>query len=541
MPKEGNQGIDSAQANKPINPEVLYRKDELGLVLKLKKAEELGLEMTRGDNIETIIKEAEALGTIKEIAIDGNRSLMIFTTVAASAHTPYVCQYQVFKDIWFKMTKKTGYQPSSDKPLLAVKDEGNAFIPLHLITWACVKTKNDQGKDVYHELDIFDLVGQGRRYDKERDFTLADLDEAAREKILSAFWEEIERRMVVHNGILSEMYQKDVLPRISTAITSSGLPENLKTGLIELFKKPGFPDNTVPIGHYSRYQQDKLGRGPQSVPAFHSHSAMYFLPEKIWDFIKQLPDKTDQEKDELFNQVLEIINPALGGGEVKWLAELAEEDEKIKKRVPELMMKQVDPYSTAIFIAGRFFIKEKIENLCQDLGDTNVELFFHHTNDERKGDMRFAEGLKIEIKGDGREQRLVHLLTRVNQALKDIYQLWFLSLKAVSYKLRNYKVYQEFLGYLSDLGVDDHRIYDLIDRIIPVGGDLYMRPDKIYAEFARRQLKGEIKKDEMIYNIPGIFSAIITIEFTDNQINVYFGPVANKGGAEQSGGNPVIR
>lgn len=522
-------------------------KYNLGLATHLKIPEDLGLQIRRTDSIEGIVEEARALGTIKEIEIDERRCLMVFTTVAAAAHTPYVCPYYVFEQVWREKASISNYQSPPNQDLLALKDgkdKNEVSVPLHFITWACVKTKGENNDEVYQELDIFDLVGQGTRYDKEREFALSNLDKDKRESILSSFWQEIERRMVAHDQILRDLYEKGVYPMIRGEIENpNNLTDDFKEKLEALFYDPGLPDHTIPIGHYSQWKKDKLGRGPQSHPSFHSHSVIFFIPEKIWDKINEI-QISDDEKKELFNRILAVVNRVLVGGESAWLADLAENNPEIRGKVPELMMKQIDPYSTIFFrAAAESYLLSELESILSEKGiiRDSMKVFIHHTTEKRMGDTRFAEGVKLTItKAD-----LPKFLSGFNQYLNELYQIWEIVKKIVGLKKGDNQVEKnKLLEELEKQFQLPKKLLRLISFIQPVGGTLYdlrVPEFQCFKDFAQKELKGD--GDYLGYNIPGVPGFGVTINFKDDKIvEITIGPLLSKKGiGEQVSGTHLIR
>ena len=169
------------------------------------------------------------------------------------------------------------------------------------------------------------------------------------------------------------------------------IDEQLKKELLEVFSNDeGLVDHGLPVGYYNNWREDSLGRGPQSNPNFHFHSAVYFFPEKIWEIIGKY---NIQDKDSLFSEIIDKINQILAGG-VDFFNKIVNQNSSIQEKIPEIMMKQIDPYSTIVFgRGGRSFLLSAIKGVIRENGISALEVasFFHHTNKNRLGDSRFSE------------------------------------------------------------------------------------------------------------------------------------------------------
>lgn len=513
----------------------MKKENDWGLLIKLKSARDLGLGIRRTEDINGIVKEAEGLGTIREIPIDNKRSFVVFTTISASPHTPIAVSYESYYSFWEGNGETYNYKLSKDKELLPKEDKTGAFVPLHLITWAVVKTINKDGQFDYQECDIYDLVGEGKRFDKKRLFTLADLDDNHRRRILWEFWSEIEKRMNAHDEILGQMYTNFFLPKIQESISSLGVNDDLKEQILSIFSNTnGLVDHGLPVGHYSRWREDRLGRGPQSNPNFHFHSVIYFFPEKLW---KVIEGSNYEDKVSLFEQVLGFMNQSLIGGEIVWLKGEANRNDSIRAKIPEIMMKQIDPYSAIVYRrGGRSFLLKEIQRIIEETGiNASLKSFFHHTNMDRLGDSRFAQGIEVEIS----DNDFVKFMTHFNIFLNDLYRIWGLVQQALKIKEFDIKAYQEILVSLKGFNLPE-AVFSLVDDLVPVSGDLSFNSNKIFASFAHKEIKGG--SNYQGYNIPGVPGLGLTFEFKNGNVVIYISPILSKKGlAEQIVGLPVER
>jgi hypothetical protein len=548
------------------------------LVVIVPTAEKIGLNIQRTEgqpqpkenikddaNILAIIEEAERLGTIREIPIDDKRSIVVATTISASPHTPLTVPYQIFNRIWREEARQCDYNPVSGDLLAIVEEKRQeAQVPTHFINWATLKEKNDDGRKTYRELDIFDLVGQGKRYDKKtddskpRNFTLDNLDEETRKKVLKEFWNELTNRMTHHNRILLRLYNEGIKDRILSFIENlqgqdlglqshdQSLLEEIKKLLVSVFADPGFPDHSLPVGHYSLWREDGLGRGPQSNPNFHSHNAIYFLPEKLLYVINKIGGLNDDNKQNLFYAVLEKFN-LLFPGRIARLQDVYSDKEKWG----EILMKQVDPYSTIVFQKAKKWLLTKIKKIMEEnkINFSQADVFIHHTTQDRIADERWAEGVKISLPQD----KLPDFLNAFNYFLMDLYQIWFLVKQMVDIKKNNpnnylnYPEYTEMENQLRNMGIPDGLI-SLIHRLVPVQPKepltekhLNFSPKKPYAEFAIKEITAEPSSYKG-YNIPGVPALGLTFEFMKGVVVIRISPLLSlKGLAEQITGIPVIR
>ena len=501
------------------------------LALEIKRGEELAPE----ESIKQILTEAAKLGTIRRIKIDDSRSIVTATTISASPHTPYAIPYSDFDRIW---RSQSCYRPQQES---LITHNRNAFVTLHLINWAVIEKVDSGGTPHYQELDFFDLTDINKRYDKDREPALVDLQPKERRTVNEKFFNDLKQRIENNSQVLRTMYKNFVYPQIKEVIDSSSLNQRLKDNLNTTMADPGLVDNTLAVGCYSKRGEDGLGRGPQSNPNFHSHNVIYASIEKIWEAVNDsCPNLPLAEKASIFTKVLAIINKA---NSIQGSFKMEEID-------PEIFFKQVDPYSSIFFAATKNWLEEEIRKSFEQMGinlNEQIKPFVHRTKKGRIGDIRYAEGFKITLP----KEQFVEFNQGLVKFMETMYQLWkeFIETLESYWQTGNPSQFNNLIDHHHL----PHQLINLLKNIYPtdkqvkkLGFDRSRHLPKPPSGKSRlsRFAKRELKETGRGYNLPGLPSVGITYEFVSNQqvLIIRISPLLSKKGVgEQVGGTPMKR